>query len=68
MDANLIGIARCISKNKTPDGYLLSFKTGVQGHVGTFIFYMDEQQAEQFEVSTEYKYSISFERIVHSNG
>lgn len=68
MDANPIGIARCVSKNKSHEGFLLSFKTGVQGQIGTFILYMDEQWAQQFEAGTEYKYAISFERIVHSDG
>lgn len=66
MDAKPTGIARCVSKNNRPDGYLLSFKTGPNGNVGTFLIYMDAQQAEQFEAGTEYKYEISFERVVRS--
>lgn len=66
MDAKPTGIARCVSKNKKSEGYLLSFKAGPGEKVGTFLLYMDEEQAEQFESGTEYKYAISFERIVHS--
>lgn len=64
MDAKPSGFARLKVKEKTLEGWRLFFKA--KGQVGTILLNVDEREAEQFDEGTEYKFTISFERIVHS--